>query len=181
MNKVSKYAIAVLLLAIPAQEGYKRIVYRDQGGVPTVCSGVTGANIKMGMSFTDAQCADMNLRAILSHTKPLEKLPVQLPDRVNIAFGSWLYQYGETKFNTSTVRKYLSQNRLADACTGLLDWRFTRVNGVRVDCKLATSKCGGVWTRAVNNNLVCTGSITVDEYLRRIGTEPLRYDGDYSL
>lgn len=180
MNRISKYSIAALLVAIPAVEGYRNAVYKDQGGIPTVCSGVTGANIKMGMRFTDAQCRDMNMQAILSHTKPLEKIPQQLPDRVNIAFGSWLYQYGETNFNNSTARKYLMQNRLKDACDQILAWRFTRVDGVKKDCSVSSSKCGGVWTRAVNNNALCLGKITVDEYLRRIGAEPLRYEGDYS-
>lgn len=180
MNKVSKYVIAALLVAIPAQEGYKRYVYKDQGGVPTACSGVTGKNIKMGMTFTDEQCRDMNLQAILSHTKPLEKIPHQLPDRVNIAFGSWLYQYGETNFNSSTARQYLTQNRLRDACDQILRWKFTRVGNVKKDCSIASSKCGGVWKRAQDNNAVCLGKITVNEYLRRIGAEPLRYEGDYS-
>jgi len=180
MNKVSKYAVAALLVAIPAVEGYRNAVYKDQGGVPTVCSGVTGTNIKMGMTFTDAQCRDMNLSAILSHTKPLEKIPQQLPDRVNIAFGSWLYQYGETKFNTSTARKYLLSNRLRDACDEMLKWRFTVVNGIKVDCALTSSKCGGVWTRAQNNNALCKGTLSLDEYLRRIGAQPMRFNGDYS-
>lgn len=179
-NKVSKGVIAVLLLAIPAVEGLRQTVYRDQGGVPTVCSGVTGANIKMGMTFTAQQCRDMNLQAILSHTKPLEKIPHQLPDRVNVAFGSWLYQYGETNFNSSTARKYLTQNRLKDACDEILKWRFTRVKGVKVDCSIKSSGCGGVWTRAQNNNQLCLGKLTINQYLQRIGAEPLKYEGQYT-
>ena len=66
MNKVNKRVIAVLLLAIPVVEGLRQTVYKDQGGVPTVCSGVTGANIKMGMTFTAEQCKNMNLQAIIS-------------------------------------------------------------------------------------------------------------------
>lgn len=180
MNKVNKRVIAVLLLAIPAVEGLRQSVYKDQGGVPTVCSGVTGANIKMGMSFTPQQCKDMNLRAILSHTKPLEKIPHQLPERVNVAFGSWLYQYGETNFNSSTAKKYLIQNRLKDACDEILNWRFTRVNGAKVDCSIKSNRCEGVWTRAQNNNQLCRGKLSVDQYLQRIGAEPLKYDGEYS-
>lgn len=180
MNKINKRVIAALLVAIPAVEGLRLTVYKDQGGVPTACSGVTGTNIKMGMKFTPEQCENMNLRAILSHTAPLEKLPHQLPDNVNIALGSWLYQYGETKFTSSTMRKYFTQGRLRDGCDQILRWRFTVVDNVKVDCSIKSSKCGGVWTRAQNNNALCTGKITLDEYLKRIGAQPMRYDGDYT-
>lgn len=50
-------------------EGVKLHAYRDIAGIVTGCGGVVGPNIKMGMTWTKDECADMDAGAVITHAK----------------------------------------------------------------------------------------------------------------
>lgn len=124
-------------------EGKSNPVYLDPIGIPTVCYGHTGPEVKMGMRFTDAQCdellrKDMEVaaRTVLScYPDALSLNPNQFG-----AFQSFAFNVGPGKrgvkdgFCTlksgatpSHLRKLRAGN-VAGACTDLNQW--TKAAGV---------------------------------------------------
>ena len=147
--------------------------YLDQGGVPTICKGVTGKDIKLGMVVTKEWCRKREEAEIERHSLYLNQVKYQLPPHVILAFSDFGYQYGEPKARTSTAFRQLQTGKVTAACDALLMWKFTRVDGVKRDCSKAGSKCSGIWTRTQDRRKLCLNQITADEFIRKYGaTKP---------
>ena len=61
LNLLSHYrktsaAIGIAVGLIAAFEGYESGVYKDTGGVLTVCYGHTGSELRMGQTYTQQEC-----------------------------------------------------------------------------------------------------------------------------
>ena len=50
--------------------------YLDQGGVATICHGITGPDIKLGMTVTEEWCQKRYERELERHSKPLDKVRI---------------------------------------------------------------------------------------------------------
>lgn len=174
-NRINKRVIAALLALIPAFEGVRYTAYRDQGNVPTICSGIT-TGVKMGDKATPEQCEAKLTTELMKHAKPLEEIPYQLLDRVNIAFADFTYNIGVTAFRESTAFRLLKARKVEQACDQILRWRYTRVNGVKKDCSIASNRCGGIWVRRTIERDLCVGDITVNGALIKLGKLPLGPD-----
>lgn len=118
-----------LNIAITPWEGREYVVYADKlaGGLPTVCSGVTGWHLKVGDVYTDAQCDAMEAEAINRHEAGLrESLKVEPPTPTMAAFISWTYNVGVTNAQSSTLVKKANAGDLIGACNELPRWVFAR-------------------------------------------------------
>lgn len=134
--------------------------YLDQGGVPTICNGITGPDIKMGMGVTYKWCRDRFERELEKHSKPLDKVPYQMSDRARVAWADFCFNVGTGACSSSTAfRRLVAGGELA-SCDGFLAWRYTTVNGVKRDCSIASSKCAGIWTRRNAERDLCQGRIS---------------------
>ncbi|QIG66680.1 lysozyme protein [Rhizobium phage RHph_TM16] len=104
-------------------EGVKLVAYLDVVGVPTVCWGetmVNGKPVKLGMTFTMAECDAMLIhRVIFDYYLPLvDKVDgfAQAPYSVQASMTSGAYNFGVGAAIKSTAAKRVGQNRYRDAC-----------------------------------------------------------------
>ena len=84
MNKRNSLAVGSALMAVALlftgqfeSDGGKPhlTAYRDQGGVVTICNGITGPDIKMGMTVTKEWCDKRFAAELEKHSKPRDKAP----------------------------------------------------------------------------------------------------------
>ena len=134
--------------------------YLDQGGVPTICNGITGPDIKMGMGVTYKWCRDRFERELERHSKPLDKVPYQMSNQARVAWSDFCFNVGTGACQGSSAFKALMAGNERASCAGFLAWRWTRVNGVKKDCSIASSKCGGIWNRRNAERDLCQGRIS---------------------
>ena len=135
--------------------------YRDQGGVPTICNGITGPDIKMGMTVTKEWCDNRFAAELEKHSKPLDKVPYQMSNHTRVAWADFLFNLGTgIAADTTTPWRRLMAGDWSGSCDAFLLYRYTKVNGVKKDCSLAASKCGGIWTRRNAERDLCQGRIS---------------------
>lgn len=134
--------------------------YLDQGKVPTICNGITGTDIKMGMTVTKEWCDNRFAAELEKHSKPLDKVLYQMSDRARVAWADFCFNVGTGACSGSSAFKALTAGHERASCDGFLAWRWTRVNGVKKDCSIAASKCGGIWTRRNAERDLCQGRIS---------------------
>ena len=135
--------------------------YRDQGGVVTICNGITGPDIKMGMTVTKEWCDNRFAAELENHSKPLDKVPYQMSDRARVAWADFLFNLGTgIATDTTTPWRRLMSGDLPGSCDAFLMYRYTRVDGVKRDCSRLASKCTGIWTRRNAERDLCQGRIS---------------------
>lgn len=107
--------------------------YLDMVGVATACDGLTGAGIKIGKNFTEAQCATM-LESRLAETStyvmqctPGLSLAIPRRDHVRFAAVSLAYNVGWPTYCKSTMRRQINAGQIAASCESLT-W-FNKAGG----------------------------------------------------
>ena len=170
MNKRNSIAVGTALMAVAlvftgqfeSAGGKPHLTaYRDQGGVVTICNGITGPDIKMGMTVTQEWCRDRFERELEKHSKPLDKVPYQMSNNARVAWADFLFNLGTGAADeTTTPWRSLMSGDWSGSCDAFLLYRYTKVNGVKKDCSLAASKCGGIWTRRNAERDLCQGRIS---------------------
>lgn len=135
--------------------------YLDQGGVVTICNGITGPDIKMGMSVTKEWCDNRFAAELEKHSKPLDRVPYQMSDRARVAWSDFLFNLGiGIATDTTTPWRKLMAGDWSGSCDAFLMYRYTSVNGVKRDCSNQASKCTGIWTRRNAERDLCQGRIS---------------------
>ena len=134
--------------------------YLDQGGAPTICNGITGPDIKIGMKVTKEWCEARFAAELEKHSKPLDKVPPQMSQAARVAWADFCFNVGIGACQGSSAFKELMAGNQRASCDGFLSWRWTRVNGMKRDCSLAASKCDGIWTRRNSERDLCQGRIS---------------------
>lgn len=108
--------------------------YLDLAGVPTACDGIADQRIKLGQTYTEAQCAVLLEEALVKHAAGALKCSSGLrqhgkgPLRAGVI--SFTYNVGVGGFCGSTVRKRIDAGDLRGGCDALLAWNKARVRGV---------------------------------------------------
>ncbi|MBB3953399.1 lysozyme [Novosphingobium sediminicola] len=111
--------------------------YLDVVKVATACDGLTGADIKLGKTFTEAQCAlllEARLAETASHVMactPGLALTIVGRDFVRFAAVSLAYNIGWPTYCASTMRKQINAGQIRAACISLT-W-FNRAGGRVLD------------------------------------------------
>lgn len=154
---------AAALVAIFTFEGYTdKAVIPTKGDVPTVGFGSTihpdGSRVKMG-DTTDPVTAAVNALTHIEKDEDLfrKSLPgVTLSQKEYDIYIDWVYQYGITNWNTSTMRKRLIDGDHVGACNALLLWKYS----AGYDCSTTINGqpnkvCWGVWARQLARNRSC--------------------------
>lgn len=113
----------VLLACIPLFEGSVQTAYVDPVGIVTACSGHTGADLRVGQTFTKEQCNDMLVADLLKHAQPVLRCTPGLKDQPYrlAAAVSFAYNVGTTAYCSSTFAKKLNAND-STACAELSRW-----------------------------------------------------------
>lgn len=133
MSRLKKSA-AVAALAVSligGWEGLRTTAYRDVVGVPTVCYGET-KGVKMGDSYTPAECKAMLVHSLGGYEKQMEAAlvaPHKLPDEVYVSFLSLTYNIGGGAFKKSSVASHANSGNLVKACNAIRLYNKGRING----------------------------------------------------
>ncbi len=127
-------AAGALFLAvglIAGLEGVDQDVYLDIGGVPTVCYGHTGPDVKIGQKKrTLEECGALLAADAQAHGATVRRfLTRPIPLQVEAAFISFAYNVGDRNFRTSTLLRKANAGDLVGACNELPKW--VNVNGKR--------------------------------------------------
>ncbi|GAB2931439.1 lysozyme [Hafnia psychrotolerans] len=141
------------------KEGIRLIAYPDQGGVWTICGGVTRVNnqpVVKGMKLTQTQCDAIDkveqAKALAWVDKNIHIL-LTAPQKVGIAsFCPWNIGPGKC-FPSTFYRKINAGDRLG-ACAEIKRWIW---DGGK-DCRIRSNNCSGqVIRRDQESELTCWG------------------------
>lgn len=105
-------------------EGLETTVYPDIVGVPTVCYGHTGKDVKLGQpKRTIAECNRL-LEGDLAGAYATVKrcIPNALPAPTEAALVSFVYNVGPSGVCGSTLQRYMRAGDIRNGCGQLLRW-----------------------------------------------------------
>ena len=114
-----------LMVFVANWEGDERTAYADKlaYGLPTVCNGHTGPDVKVGDVWTKAQCDAVLVRNLEKHGSGLLKcVTVPLNQNQFDALSSWTFNVGVGAACGSTLVKLLNQGQYTSACNQLPRW-----------------------------------------------------------
>lgn len=116
-------ASASLLAFIGHWEGSRNAVYLDIVGVPTVCEGHTGPDVKPGDVWSKERC-DAILHKNVSRFSDavLRCIKVPINQHHYEAFTSLAFNIGESAFCGSTLVRRANAGDLVAACEQILRW-----------------------------------------------------------
>jgi lysozyme len=124
-------ASASLVAFVGNWEGREHQVYKDIVGVPTVCDGITGADVIPGKVYTDAECDALTAKHVTRHgSELLACIKVDIPQGMYESLASWAYNVGTGAACSSTLVKLTNQGQFMPACDQLLRW--DRAGGKKV-------------------------------------------------
>lgn len=141
------------------KEDNRLVAYRDGGGLPTICGGVTyvdGEPVTMGMKLTAEKCAQINAaeqKKALEWVERNVQVPLTEPQKAGIAsFCPW--NIGPSKCLGSTFYKKLNAGDRKGACAEIKRWVY---DGGK-DCNVRSNNCyGQIERRAQESELTCWG------------------------
>lgn len=121
---------ASLLAFVANWEGSSLSVYQDRlaNGLPSVCNGHTGPDVRVGDVWTKEQCDAILVKDATEHgQRLLACITVPLNQNQYNAFSSFAFNVGTGNACKSTLVRLLNQGRYTEACDQLLRWN--RANG----------------------------------------------------
>jgi lysozyme len=117
-------ALLILLAMTGYFEGNRLVAYRDIGGVPTICGGIT-AGVRMGQVATEEQCHAMNTAEAQKSLAVVDRLLKGThPDTRRAALADFEYNVGEGAFARSTLLRKLNSGDIHGGCDELSRWVF---------------------------------------------------------
>ncbi|MDX7880438.1 lysozyme [Acinetobacter nosocomialis] len=161
--------IAVTLLAASAafftsligHEGYSSKPYLDSGNVPTIGIGSTkyenGTSVKMTDKPITKERAIQISKAHISKDEVAfrKSLPgVKLTQTEYDVYLDFVYNFGQSNWNQSSMRRLLIQGQARQACDALLKWKYV----AKRDCSIRSNGCYGVWLRQIDRHTKCIGA-----------------------
>lgn len=146
MAKVGAGAAALVIPLIVYFEGTIPRAYRDPIGIITSCTGHVGPELRMGQTFTKAECDDQLYTDLLKHSEDLSCVTVPLTDGQKAAFLSFTFNVGRKAFCGSTLVKKANRGDFTGACAELSRW--TMAGGKELP---------GLVTRRAAERAVCEG------------------------
>jgi len=119
-------AMTILTSLVMQWEGKRNTPYQDIAGIPTVCYGHTGDDVKPGQQYTDAQCVMLLYEDLIQHAAALDCLSEDarrnLTDAQKAALISFAYNVGPGNFCRSTLVKKANAGYMHLACAQLSRW-----------------------------------------------------------
>jgi lysozyme len=107
---------------IKHHEGEVLTPYLDPVGIRTICSGHTGPGTQMKVATAEV-CARLRKEDAAAAFQALDRnVKVPLTDERAMALLSFVFNFGETKFKSSTLLKKLNAGQTRQACDEFLRW-----------------------------------------------------------
>jgi len=120
-------AAALVLPFVARWEGSVPKTYRDPVGILTACVGHTGPELRMGQTWTPAECEEMLAGDLLTAARGVQDcVTVGLSDNELTAFVSFAFNVGVEAFCSSTLVRKLNAGDHVGACEELPRWNKAR-------------------------------------------------------
>ena len=126
VKRVSAGALAIAIPLVAVYEGEVRRTYKDPVGILTACYGHTGPELKMGQTFTAAQCNTMLYEDLAKHADALVCIKQPLADHQAAAFLSFAFNVGTPNFCGSSLVRKANAGDMAGACAELSRWTYSK-------------------------------------------------------
>jgi lysozyme len=133
-------------------EGYSLTGYADPAGIPTICRGHTGPEVRVGQIATDEQCAAHFTDDMRREAAGLERcVRGRLKPNEAAAILSWTFNVGHGAACASTLIRMVNAGRPGtEFCPQLDRWKYTTIPGVKVEL-------GGLAKRRAAERALCEG------------------------
>jgi lysozyme len=125
-------ALSGSFLVIPQEGSVKKgdihVAYLDAVGIPTLCYGQTGKDIKLGRTATEEECLKMLSEELVKIDKQLDKtFKVKYQnDYQHAAMVSFAYNVGTYNVQTSSLAKLFNEGKYQQACNQLSKWVYAK-------------------------------------------------------
>lgn len=134
MSRLSKTVLALVASGataatiagafIPEFEGFSLAAYQDGAKVWTICTGHT-AGVRSGLNATPEDCAQWLESDIGQVFATLDRrVKIDLPEPTRAALASFVFNFGDGKFASSTLLKKLNAGDIPGACNELPRWIY---------------------------------------------------------
>lgn len=124
------------LALIQSSEGKRNVSYLDSAGIPTICYGHTGKDVKLGQRATDAQCVALLREDIRVHSAGVSTCTTYpFNQNQNDAVVSFTFNVGVSAYCKSTMARKINAGDLVGAAAEFPKWDKATVNGVSVSLK----------------------------------------------
>ncbi len=123
--KVGAGVAGLAVAFIATHEGTVLRTYRDPIGIITACVGHVDPSLRLGTTYTPAQCQEMLYEDLAKHADDLECVQVPLTDNQKVALLSFTFNVGRQKFcNSTLVQRANAGEAPAGWCSELKRWVF---------------------------------------------------------
>lgn len=150
LKVIAASLMAVIALAAPLtrqSEGLRLTAYRDPVGIPTICYGHTGADVRMGQIRTKAECEALLEKDLAVALVSVDRCAGPLPLHPRAAFADFTLNVGGGAFCRSGIAKKARAGDIAGACADLSKWIYAKKKVLP-----------GLVTRRGKTQLLCDGS-----------------------
>jgi len=154
-------ASAAFFVGLEKYEGYSAKPYKDSGGVVTQGIGSTvkpnGQPIKMSDPLITRKTAQEWAKTHVAKDEVTFRKSLQGVKLSQAEYNSYLdfvYNFGQSNWNKSSMLKNLRAGKYVEACKSLLKWKYVAGK----DCSVRKNNCYGVWTRQVERYNKCIGA-----------------------
>lgn len=164
MSNKTKYVVgslvvsATFFMSLIGYEGYSPKPYLDSGKVATIGIGSTkyenGSTVKMTDKPITKERAIQISKAHISKDEVAFRKSLQgvkLTQTEYDVYLDFVYNFGQSNWNQSSMRRLLLQNKPRQACDALLKWKYV----AKRDCSIRSNGCYGVWSRQLDRHQKC--------------------------
>lgn len=139
------------LAGIATNEGFtSKPVIPTKGDVPTIGHGTTvypnGTHVRVGDKPISRELAKYYLQNHVGKNEASLKKSlgnIELTQNEYDSYVDFIYQYGASTFNKSSMRTYLLKHEYTKACNAMLKYKYV----AKRDCSIRSNNCYGVWIR----------------------------------
>jgi lysozyme len=123
--KLAAIGLTAAVGLVAGFEGLKQYAYRDAVGIPTICYGHTGPDVKFGSLKSREECANLLESDLMVAYDGLRYCTnVRLTDGERIAYTSFVFNVGAQKYCRSTINRKLHSGDRIGACYELRKWVY---------------------------------------------------------
>lgn len=124
---------AVGFSLIERSEGLRTSAYIDPVGIPTICYGHTGPEVRLGLKYTVAQCKALLMYDIEQHRLGLSRcITAPVTQNQADAMVSLTFNLGVGKTCASTLVRKFNAGDTQGAAQEFTRWKYANVNGRNV-------------------------------------------------
>jgi len=122
-QRIAAAGLAAAMALVVHFEGKRNHAYLDPVGIPTICYGHTGPDVRMGMTATDEQCEQWAAEDLLKADAGVRGCIARpMSSNVRNAFADFAYNVGVARFCGSTLVRRYNAGDTAEACAQLSRW-----------------------------------------------------------